>query len=187
MSDSVAGRAAVYYRKHDGYSQNTLLDERLDDQDSYAVRGSLLFQPTDALDIHVVADFSHNESNGQSRRAVDDPSVPGLGAVVASGLLSDNVRESDAPWTQWEDQDTAGLTARFDYRLGAGHTLTYLSAVRYGDFNGRYSLVGTRLAAVAHRCGQRSAREVRRHHSGFAFEFGGRGRVALGGGSVFPA
>lgn len=144
LSNSVAGRAAVYYRKHDGYSQNTLIDERLDDQDSYAVRGSLLFQPSDALDIHVVADFSHNESHGQSRRAVDDPSVPGLGAVVASGLLSDNVRESDAPWTQWEDQDTAGLTARFDYRLGGGHMLTYLSAVRYGDFNGRYSLVGTR-------------------------------------------
>jgi iron complex outermembrane receptor protein len=144
LSNSVAGRAAVFYRKNDGYSQNTLLDERLDDQDSYAVRGSLLFQPTDALDIHVIADFSHNESHGQSRRAVDDPSVPGLGAVVASGLLSDNVRESDAPWTQWEDQDTAGLTARFDYRLGGDRTLTYLSAIRYGDFNGRYSLVGTR-------------------------------------------
>lgn len=143
LSESVAGRASVYYRKHDGYSQNILLDERLDDQDSYAVRGSLLFQPNDAFDIHVVADFSHNESNGQSRRAVDDPSVPGFGVVVASGLLSDNVRESDAPWTQWEDQDTAGLTARFDYRLSGSHTLTYLSAVRYGDFNGRYSLVGT--------------------------------------------
>lgn len=143
LTNSVAARAAVYYRKHDGYSQNTLLDERLDDQDNYAVRGSLLFRPTDALDIHVVADFSHNQSNGQSRRAVDDPTIPGFGVVVASGLLSDNVRESDAPWTQWEDQDTAGLTARFDYRLGGGHALTYLSAVRYGDFNGRYSLVGT--------------------------------------------
>lgn len=143
LTDALAGRAAVYYRKHDGYSQNTLLDEALDDQDNYAVRGSLLFQPTAALDIHVTADFSHNESNGQSRRAVDDPTVPGLGAVVGSGLLSNNVRESDSPWTQWEDQDTAGLTARVDYRLGSGHTLTYLSAVRYGDFNGRYSLVGT--------------------------------------------
>jgi len=144
LSDSVAGRAAVYYRKHDGYSQNTLLDEGLDDQDSYAVRGSLLFQPNDLLDIRVVADFSHNESHGQSRRAVDDPSIPGLGAVVASGLLGDDVRESDSPWAQWEDQDTAGLAARFDYRLGGGHVLSYLSAVRYGDFNGRYSLVGTR-------------------------------------------
>lgn len=143
LTNAVAGRMAVYYRKHDGYSENTLLDEALDDQDTYAVRGSLLFQPNEALDIHVIADFSHNESNGQSRRAVDDPSLPGLGAVVASGHLSDNVRESDAPWTQWEDQDTAGLTARIDYRLGSGHTITYLSAVRYGDFNGRYSLVGT--------------------------------------------
>ncbi len=72
------------------------------------------------------------------------PSLPGVGVVVGSGLLSDNVRESDAPWDQWEDQDTAGLTARIDYELAAGHTLTYLSALRYGDFSGRYSLVGTR-------------------------------------------
>lgn len=143
LSDTVAGRLAVYYRKHDGYSQNTLLDEALDDQDNYAFRGSLLFQPSEALDIQVIADFSHNESNGQSRRAVDDPSLPGVGAVVGSGLLSGNVRESDAPWTQWEDHDVAGLTARVDYRLDSGHTLTYLSAVRYGDFSGRYSLVGT--------------------------------------------
>lgn len=144
LTEALAGRLAVYYRKHDGYSQNILLDQRLDDQDNYALRGSLLFQPGEALDIHVIADFSHNQSNGQSRRAVDDPSIPGLGAVVASGLLSGNVRESDAPWTQWEDQDTAGLTARVDYRMAGGYALTYLSAVRYGDFSGRYSLVGTR-------------------------------------------
>ncbi len=143
LTDSLAGRAAVFYRKHDGYSQNTLLGEKLDDQDSYAVRGSLLFEPNDALDINIIADFSHNESNGQSRRAVDDLSVPGLGIVVASGVLHPDVRESDAPWEQWEDQDTAGLTARVDYELAGGSTLTYLSAVRYGNFHGRYSLVGT--------------------------------------------
>lgn len=83
MNDSLAGRLAVYYREHDGYSQNTLHHEKLDDQDSYALRGSVFFQPIDALDIHVIADFSHNESNGQSRRAVDDLSVPSLGAVAA--------------------------------------------------------------------------------------------------------
>jgi iron complex outermembrane receptor protein len=144
LGDAGAGRLAVYYRNHDGYSRSTLLNEQLDDQDTYALRGSLMFEPSEALDIRVTADFSHNESNGQSRRAVDDLSLPGLGAVVGSGLLSSNVRESDAPWDQWEDQDTAGLTARIDYRFAAGPTLTYLSALRYGDFSGRYSLVGTR-------------------------------------------
>jgi len=144
LGEAGAGRLAVYYRNHDGYSRSTSFNEQLDDQDTYAVRGSLAFEPSEALDIHVTADFSHNESNGQSRRALDDASIPGVGAVVGSGMLSSNVRESDAPWDQWEDQDTAGLTARFDYALAGGNTLTYLSAVRYGDFSGRYSLVGTR-------------------------------------------
>lgn len=143
LGDAGAGRVAVFFRNHEGYSRSTSLDEQLDDQDTYALRGSLLFEPSEALDVRVIADFSHNESNGQSRRAVDDSSIAGLGAVVGSGLLSPNARESDAPWKQWEDQDTAGLTARIDYRLAAGSTLTYLSAVRYGDFSGRYSLVGT--------------------------------------------
>lgn len=144
LGEAGAGRLAMYYRNHGGYSRSTSFNESLDDQDSYAVRGSLSFEPSGALDIRVTADFSHNQSNGQSRRAVDDASIPGVGAVVGSGLLSSNVRESDAPWDQWEDQDTAGLTARVDYKLGSGTTLTYLSAVRYGDFSGRYSLVGTR-------------------------------------------
>lgn len=144
LGEAGAGRLAVYYRNHDGYSRSTLLNEPLDDQDTYALRGSLQFELSEALDIHITADFSHNESNGQSRRAVDDPSLAGFGAVVGSGMLSRNVRESDAPWDQWEDQDTAGLTARIDYRLTNGSTLTYLSALRYGDFSGRYSLVGTR-------------------------------------------
>jgi hypothetical protein len=122
-------------RKRDGYSRSTFFNEQLDDQDTYALRGSLAFEPSDALGIHVTADFSHNESNGQSRRAVDDLSVPGLGAVVGSGLLSSNVRESDAPWDQWEDQDTAGLTARIDYSFASGSTLTYLSAVRHTAFS----------------------------------------------------
>lgn len=144
LGEAGAGRLAMYYRNHDGYSRSTTFNEQLDDQDTYALRGSLVIEPSEALDIHLIADFSHNESNGQSRRAVDDLSIPGFGAVVGSGLPSSNVRESDAPWDQWEDQDTAGLTARFDYTFAGGNTLTYLSAVRYGDFSGRYSLVGTR-------------------------------------------
>jgi iron complex outermembrane recepter protein len=143
VGETGRGRLAAYYRKHDGYSRSATFNQPLDDQDTYALRGSLVFEPSDALDLRVTADFSHNESNGQSRRAVDDLSIPGVGAVVGSGLLSQNVRESDAPWDQWEEQDTAGLTARVDYKLADGHTLTYLSAVRYGDFSGRYSLVGT--------------------------------------------
>ena len=136
---------AVYYRKHDGYSQNTLLDERLDDQDNYAVRGSLLFQPTDALEIRVGCRFQPQREHGQSRRAVDDPSFPGFGAVVRIGTVQRQcARERCTLGLSGKIRTQPGSRRASTIRLGGGHTLTYLSAVRYGDFNGRYSLVGTR-------------------------------------------
>lgn len=142
LSDAVAGRLAVQYRKNDGYSYNIVRDEELDDNESYAVRGSLLIEPSDQLEVRLTADFSHNEGGGQSRKPEDDPTIPGFGATLAGGLRSPDPRVSESPWSQWEDRDTFGLTARADYRLQSGPMLTYLAAYRDGDFSGRYSLVG---------------------------------------------
>lgn len=142
LSDTVAGRLAVQYREHDGYSYNIVRDEVLDEYEGYALRGSLLIQPSDRLDIRLTGDFSHNEGTGQSRKPEDDPTIPGLGPTLTGGLRSPDPRVSESPWSQWEDRDTLGLTARVDYRLESGPTLTYLGAYRDGDFEGRYSLVG---------------------------------------------
>jgi iron complex outermembrane receptor protein len=142
LSDKVAGRLAAQYRENDGYSYNILRDEELDDNESFAVRGSLLFEPSNQLELRLTADFSHNEGGGQSRKPVDDPTIPGLGAALGGGLLSPNPRISESPWSQFEDRDVFGLIARADYKLQSGPTLTYLAAYRDGDFSGRYSLVG---------------------------------------------
>ena len=58
------------------------------------------------------------------------------------GLPTYDPRESASPWSQWEDKDVFGLSGRIDYVLPGGQTLTYLAALRDGDFEGRYSLVG---------------------------------------------
>lgn len=143
ISENAAGRIAVHTRNNDGYARNIVRNEELDDLVSYAVRGSLLFQPTDSLDIRLIADYARRETNGQSRKPVDDPTVPGVGPVFQfGGLRSDDPFESESPWGQFEDLDVAGLTARFDYGLSDAYTLTYLAALRYGHFKGRYSLPG---------------------------------------------
>lgn len=142
LTENLAARLAVQYRQHDGYSYNILRDEELDDYEGHAVRGSLLYVPTEALTVLLTGDFSSNRSGGQSRFAEDDPSFPDPGPVIGAGRPSDNPRESTSPWSQGEDRDTAGGQLRVDYLFDNGLTLTSLTAARYGRFRGRYSLVG---------------------------------------------
>jgi iron complex outermembrane receptor protein len=142
LTENLAGRIAVQYRQHDGYSYNILRDEELDDYEGHAVRASLLYTPSEALSVLLTADLSSNRGGGQSRFAEDDPSFADPGPVLAVGRPSDDPRESTSPWSQGEDRDTAGGQLRLDYLLGNGLTLTSLTAARYGRFRGRYSLVG---------------------------------------------
>lgn len=143
LSSSTAGRLAFQVRQHDGYSYNVLRNEELDDKESFALRGSLLIEPSDALTINLSADFGRDESNGQARHAVDDPTIPGLGTTLTAGLLSDNPRDTETPYDQYDERDVMGFSARFDYKLASDNTLTYLAAFRDGDYRGRFSLVGT--------------------------------------------
>ena len=143
FSDNVAGRVAVHSRYNDGYSHNVVLDEELDNLESYGIRGALLIEPNDALDIHLMADYSRTDTNGQSRKPVDDPLIDAPGPTFAfGGLRTEHPRESESPWTQYEDLEVAGLTGRFDWALNNGYNLTYLAALRYGHFVGRYALPG---------------------------------------------
>lgn len=142
LGERAAGRLAFQARHNEGYSRNILRGEELDDYTGWALRGSLLFTPSEDLTIHLSADVGHNDGNGQSRLPVDDPTLPGPGPAAGLGLPTNDPRESASPWSQWEDKDVFGISGRLDYQLPGGQTLTYLAALRDGDFEGRYSLVG---------------------------------------------
>jgi iron complex outermembrane receptor protein len=143
IGETTAGRIAIYGQGNDPYSENVLLNKGLDKNEAFAMRGSLLFEPSEALTASVSADFAKTKSTGQSRRAEDDPTIPGLGAVLTGGYLTDNPRDSESPWDQYENRQIVGLTGRVDYQFDNGNTLTYLASLRDGDFKGQFSLVGT--------------------------------------------
>jgi len=73
ISDTVAGRLAFRYNKQDGYLKNLYPDSAflgspgegagadLGDDDTKAVRGTLAFQPTDALSINVSLNYAKSD------------------------------------------------------------------------------------------------------------------------------
>jgi iron complex outermembrane recepter protein len=141
VSDDVAIRVAAYQNKRDGYARNIVFGEDLEDLDGYAGRFSLAWKINDQATLDVIVDASSEESNGQSRHMVDDPTQPGPG-FAAPNLRSQNPRINESPYDQYANKDTFGLTARLAWDLGPVD-LTYLSALRTGDAKVRWGQIGT--------------------------------------------
>lgn len=139
INDALAGRLYVARRKRDGLYDVRTGDgprtEREDnDQDYWTARGQLLFTPTDAAEIRVIADYARREENC----CVGVMLVRGPTAAWVDGLAAD---EGVAPVadpgarTAWSNRSTAqeiedaGLSVQVDLDLGPA-TLTSISAAR---------------------------------------------------------
>jgi iron complex outermembrane receptor protein len=139
LSENAAVRFAFYQNKHDGYARNVVAGYEMEDLESYAARGSLLWNPNEDMTFELIVDGSTDTGHGPSRHAVDNPFSPGIGPVT--GAVSSNPRTNHSPYAQWAKKDTSGITARFDWDLGSVN-MTYLGALRNGEANQAWSQAG---------------------------------------------
>lgn len=140
INDKMAVRLALYQNRHDGYAQNIVRDEELEDLEAYAARLSLLWNINDAMTLNLTADASTEEGGGPSRHAVDNPFSAGVGPVT-SNLISQDPRTNESPYKQYAEKETSGFTARFEWDLGPV-TATYLGAYRKGVGDARWTQAG---------------------------------------------
>ncbi|MAA55154.1 MAG: hypothetical protein CMK43_08330 [Porticoccaceae bacterium] len=140
VRDDIAARFAIHQNKRDGYVENIVYGEEMEDLDSVAARLSLTWNVNETTAFDLILDGSTESSNGQSRHGVDDPTIPG--ALTAPYLRSQDPRTNESPYDQWADKDTYGITARLEKDLGS-MTLTYLSAFRSGDADIRWAQLGS--------------------------------------------
>lgn len=139
ISENMSGRLAVYREAHDGYATNIINGQELEDKNAFAGRGSLLWDISDDITLSLIADYSQDRAGGPNRHAVDDPNQAGFGFITPN--IPEDPRVNVSPYQQYADRDTAGLTGRLDWDFGPV-ALTYLSAVRYGEGDGRWTQAG---------------------------------------------
>ncbi len=132
LTDGMAGRLSAHYRdRREGYGYNAYLDEEIETWSAYALRGQLLFDGWETLEVLVRADLSHDDGDGKGRRAFDDPFTPGNGGV-SSWYPDDDVRKIYNVNKQGHDRDVWGTSAEINWELGAG-TVTSLTGYRKAD------------------------------------------------------
>ncbi len=144
VSDTVAFRLSAAATRRDGLVKNVLTGRSFNDLGNAAVRGQLLFKPTDDLSVRLVADWNRQETDccvlvyagyGPTLKAaaVQYPALAaGLGYAPPSRDPFD--RLTDINDEAHANQTLGGLSAVVDWDLGFA-TLTSVTAWRFWDWD----------------------------------------------------
>lgn len=144
LGDTVAARVSGQLTKRDGVIRNVSTGEDLNELDSYALRGQLLFLSGDDLKLRLIADVSDLDAAcctqnflrvGQSQRSAarQFPALAaGLGYEPPSRDVYDRLTDIDADLNI--DTQDGGVSLIADWNLG-NKTFTSVSAWRYWDWD----------------------------------------------------
>ncbi|AMN47695.1 hypothetical protein ACG33_11405 [Steroidobacter denitrificans] len=139
LSDTIAGRMSISRREHDGFARNLNTGNDIEDLDSTAVRGSLLINASDDVDVLLSADGYRRRGNGVNRHAVNIGD-PAFGAATGPGPRSNYAMDDGR-----QDNDTWGVSGRIDWRRPWGE-ITSISAYRTSDSSISLDLAGVQFS-----------------------------------------
>ena len=150
LTQSIAGRLSAQVTRRDGLLYNVQTDKKLNSLNNVALRGQLLFQPSDDLSLRLIADVSDLDSDcctqnylrvGTSLRGAAhqfaglSANLPAHGFpayVPPSTSIHDRLTDIDA--NLHIDTQDGGIALNADWNLGFG-TLTSITAWRYWDWD----------------------------------------------------
>ncbi len=135
LSDRVAASIGGSLNKRDGYTDSALGFSKLNDRDRFNLRGQILFQPSDNLDIRLIADYS--EIDEVCCTVSNFTNGPTAGAIA---LLGGAVAPSSNPfaYTAFTNKDPrntvqdGGLSAHVDYQA-ENFAVTSITSYRSND------------------------------------------------------
>lgn len=136
INDQVSFRLSGNINKRDGFIDNITTDEDLNNRDRWALRGQLLFEPSDETSVRIIADYSKIDERCCTaaflRYGPTAPAVQFAGGSLRE--LGDEVRfvgTNRDPFTDMKDWG-ASLEIKHEFE---GSEITYLGA--YRDFHSR--------------------------------------------------
>ena len=141
QAGTVAGRLAARYQENDDIFDNRAGPD-VGEREMYMLRPSLRFQPSEALQIDLVAEFGEDEGDGPAARNIFDSRslVSQLGSVPPSDefeLSLNNPNTNDSEWMH--------LVAEINYEL-AGGVLTSITGYREFEQVNEVDSDGTELS-----------------------------------------
>lgn len=157
IGETLAARLDGVWVKRDGFYNDTANNRDINNRDRYFLRGQLLFEPTDALSVRLIADYTYRDEECCAATYVspsvnpyignlNTPTAVGAGATPTSNNIINVLRDlgqSVGAFNQGYGRDISvtpgrsfagktkdyGFSGQIDYDFG-GATLTSITAYR---------------------------------------------------------
>ena len=157
IGETLAARIDGVWVKRDGFLNDTANNRDINNRDRYFLRGQLLFEPTDALSIRLIADYTSRDEECCGATYIDNsvnptignlntPSSPGAGATATSNNIINVLRDLGQPLAAFNrgysrdisvtpgrsfagETTDYGFSGQIDYDFG-GATLTSITGYR---------------------------------------------------------
>lgn len=139
ISDTTGFRLSGNYRKDEGYIHNFATGNSVNGTEVFGLRGKLEFQPSDELNIYLIADVSEKKSNCCVMMPLlneDGPDPAGFVALIAPSEPTEDSRSVNQTADPDQPQDVWGVSAEINYDLKWGGTLTSITAYRDWSWSG---------------------------------------------------
>ena len=140
LSSTVAGRLSFQTQHHDGYGKNLVTGDDVDNKNSYAFRGQLLFTPGDKWKILAGGDYYNfrDHSNGYHYFGPDGHTAGGAPitptAILLGGYAASNPRDIANPQNPYSHGQYYGGRIDVSYLASDSVTLRSLTAYRHTVF-----------------------------------------------------
>lgn len=144
LTDTLAARLAFQTRRRDGFSENVIRHEEMDDLDSYQGRGELLYVAAEGdLRALLTFDYGASKNNGTARVMSDDPFAAGTGAVTTYRRARNlGPRDATSPQHEYANRLARGASLRVDWGAFPGAKLTSISGWRSSKGDMSYNQLG---------------------------------------------
>ncbi|NIB40565.1 TonB-dependent receptor [Pseudomaricurvus alkylphenolicus] len=126
LTDTLGARAALRYTESNGYMDNTLQDRDEVQSSGVVGRFSLVWNPSDELEIFLKYEKGDVENDGRNSR-LDDTATYGPLLSIADPDYSTDAFHRSTSVAESADVDSESLTLNLNYDLG-GHELTWIAA-----------------------------------------------------------
>jgi iron complex outermembrane receptor protein len=173
LTDTIAGRIAVKTEDRDGYGDNIIRNEEIDDAQKRSLRAHLAFDLGDRADLLLSANYHHEDdaAYGYHYLDVQRPEI-GLPPFLEGAIIPDDIRDVASDERYSNNREGWGVTATLNVELNDRFSLTSITNTRSFKTQGVHDLDATSVSFFEQRLpfqDEQTSQEFQLHYAGERF------------------